>query len=95
MRQITYDENGDIITISDEKVIKQGSEIFYYVRSKSFLENGEEYVGGTLLLEIDSQYKTLFETEDDANKELNFILQDNMFEKGENITYSVVSVHYP
>lgn len=91
-RQITYDENGNVVSASDEKIIKSAKETYYYIRNEFSPENEEEYVGGTLLLEQDFQYKTLFETEEKANTELSFILQDTTFQKGDDITYSVESV---
>lgn len=90
-RQTTYNENGDIVSMTGDKIIKIGTETYYYVRSGFSPQNEEGYAGGTLLLEQDFQFKTLFETEEQANTELSFILQDPMFEKGADVTYSVES----
>lgn len=89
VRKIILDESNNLISESPEEVVNKTFEIEYYFKQQLNFEEGNT-------IELDRfvdfpELKTLFETEEEANTKLSFILQDPMFEKGDNITYSVES----
>jgi len=85
--QISYDDAGNILSTTEEEIINTGIEIYYY----RVVKDAENNLHRDLILEQDFEHKTLFDTEEEANVELEFIVQDEKFEKSANITYSIVS----
>jgi len=84
-KKVVLNENNDVISESDEVIIKTIIEIQYYAKisvdESSFIDVFVENFDG----------KFIFNTEEEANVELEFIVQDEKFEKSANITYSIVS----
>lgn len=86
VHKIILDDNGNLISKTPKEVVNRIVEIEYYFKQKlEFEENTFEIDRFVDLPEL----KTLFETEDQANAKLSFILEN---EKNENITYSVINV---